>query len=356
MHQPTIPLPLRLTLIPTLVLAAGSLRGAEPAPDFAARFVPVPPCSSLVAAARANEIPLDQIDPPTQGSSLDPGDSVTALVTFREKGARLSQWLVHVQVVAPRPDELPDKPSAPMVMYTTAGTKLEFTSSPAMVSLRTLGPFADSNAKRKSPTAGDKSARFGLNQDFLGLGLDKAASIAMRFRKTKPADLKGGFSFGSKPFSEAEVKVGRKLAEAMHISADEERALAGTAPALISYFGIVQRTSGLEDILFKILDMPSLWSIMRRGGISTFFQMRSEHIAPANASAWGLPPAQPVYYVPMVLELNNQPSLNITLVVTAPEPPLLTCGGIVGMLAERPGDQENYLTLRIISARRSASK
>jgi hypothetical protein len=84
--------------------------------------------------------------------------------------------------------------------------------------------------------------------------------------------------------------------------------------------------------------------------------MRSEHITLANGADWSLPPAQPVYHLPMVLELNNQPALNITLVVTAPQPPLLTCGGIIGMLAERPGDKENYLTLRIISARRAASK
>ena len=356
MRQPPIALTHRLRLTIALALVAGSLRGAEPAPYFAARLAPIPACSPLVASARANQISLDRIDPPLEGDSLNPGDSVTALITFREKGARHTQWLVHVQVVAPHPEEMPDKPSAPMIMYTTTGSKLEFTSSPAFVSLRTLGPFAEPATTRKLTKAEDKSARFGLNQDFLSLGLDKAASIARRFREDKPADLKGGFSFGPKPFSESEVKAGRKLANAMHVTADEERALAGTAPALMSYFGIVQRTSGLEDILFKILDMPSLWSILRRGGISTFFHMRSEHIALANGSDWGLPPAQPAYHVPMVLELNNQPALNITLVVTAPKPPLLVCGGIVGMLAERPGDKENYLTLRIISACRSTNK
>ncbi len=356
MRRPPIQLTLRRTLISALALVTGSLCGVEPAPDFAARFVAVPPCAPLVATAKTNQIPLDQIDSPTPGDSLNPGDSVTALVTFREKGARLTQWLVHVQVVPPRVDELPDKPSAPMVMHTSTGNKLEFTSSPAIVSLRTLGPFAEPGAKRRSPKVEDKSARFGLNQDFLGLGLDKAAAIAMRFRKNKPAELKGGFSFGPNPFSESEVAAGRKLADALHITADEERALAGTGPALVSYFGIVQRTSGLEDILFKILDMPSLWSIMRRGGINTHFQTRSEHISPARGADWGLPEAQPVHYLPMVLELNNQPALNLTFVVTAPQPPLLTCGGIVGMLAEPPGDKENYLTLRIVSARKSAGR
>ena len=55
----------------------------------------------------------------------------------------------------------------------------------------------------------------------------------------------------------------------------------------------------------------------------------------------------------MLLELNKQPALRVTFVVTSPKPPLLGCGGIVGMLAEKPGEKETYLTLRVISARRA---
>jgi len=39
------------------------------------------------------------------------------------------------------------------------------------------------------------------------------------------------------------------------------------------------------------------------------------------------------------------------LVVTRPKPPFLACAGVVGLLAERPGDPETYLTLRVLSAR-----
>jgi hypothetical protein len=35
---------------------------------------------------------------------------------------------------------------------------------------------------------------------------------------------------------------------------------------------------------------------------------------------------------------------------------MLACGGIVGLLAENPADKENYLTLRVVSARHSATK
>jgi xanthosine utilization system XapX-like protein len=55
----------------------------------------------------------------------------------------------------------------------------------------------------------------------------------------------------------------------------------------------------------------------------------------------------------MLLDLNRQPALNVTLVVTSPRPPFLACGGIVGMLAENPAEKEEYMTMRLISARRA---
>jgi len=164
------------------------------------------------------------------------------------------------------------------------------------------------------------------------------------------------FSFAGTPFNDAEVKAGRQLAEAVKLTSQEERALAGSGPALMSYFSIIQRTSDLEEILLKILEKPSLWSMLRRGGISVSFRTQSKLITPADSTSWGLPAGQPAYYIPVVLELNGQPALNITLVVTAPQPPLLACGGIVGLLAERPGDRENLLTMRVVSARHAAGK
>jgi hypothetical protein len=41
-----------------------------------------------------------------------------------------------------------------------------------------------------------------------------------------------------------------------------------------------------------------------------------------------------------------------TLVVAPARPPLLECGGIIGLLAEKPNDPKTYLLLRIISARK----
>ena len=58
------------------------------------------------------------------------------------------------------------------------------------------------------------------------------------------------------------------------------------------------------------------------------------------------------YYFPWLVRLNGEPALNITLIASSPRPPLLICGGVVGLLAEKIGDEETYMTLRVVSAQR----
>ena len=69
---------------------------------------------------------------------------------------------------------------------------------------------------------------------------------------------------------------------------------------------------------------------------------------PAN---WGMPGDSHIFTLPLLVELNQQPALSATLIVTDPRPSLLACGGIVGFVAQNPNDDQNYLTLRVISTR-----
>jgi hypothetical protein len=75
-------------------------------------------------------------------------------------------------------------------------------------------------------------------------------------------------------------------------------------------------------------------------------------IAPsvADPTDWNLPVSAPAYYFPWLVLLNGQPALKITLVTTRPRPPLLICGGVVGVLLERIGDDETFMTMRLIRA------
>jgi len=331
-----------------------ALFGAGTTPGPFPKLGPVSPFPAVVAVAQANHIPLQTFDPPAATSGkINPGDSVTALVTLCQKGARRTQWLLYLQAVNPSPNEKPAGPGAPVILYSSCGNKFEFASSPAFVSMRSIGPFIEPGQEGRAPVLQDRSASFAVDQGTLGIGLDRAAAALYRMVQS---GTQGGFKFRDTPFSEAETRESRILARTVHLTSGEERALSGMIPALLSYSDIAQQTGGLNDIFLRIVNIPSVWSVVWNVGVQTSMEVQSDRVAPADPAIWGLPPHASAYYFPMRLELNNDDAFNITLVVTAPRSPLLVCGGVVGLLAEKAGDKDTYLTLRIVSARSSRVK
>jgi hypothetical protein len=240
-----------------------------------------------------------------------------------------------------------------VVLFSSCGNKFEFPSAPAFVSVQSIGPFPESVPNRKSPGLQVQAARFSVDQGFLGIGLDRAAAALYR---TVQTGMRGGFVFSDTPFSKAQIQESRALAQTVHLTSDEERALSGMLPTMSSYFGIVQQSQGLSDIFSRIVNTPSIWSLVFNIGVQPSMVVQSDGVAPADAATWGLPANTPAYYFPMLVKLNQDEAFNITLVVTAPRPPLLACGGVIGLIAEKTGDKDTYLTLRIVSAHSSSGK
>jgi len=328
-------------------MAVVNVSAQNAAPEFVSKLTAVPPFPALVSAAKASHISLEQIDPLVKTNMIGPGDSFTAVIALFPKRSASMQWLLYLVAVEPGPKERSDNAQRTMVIYDTLGHKLEFVSTPAFVTLRTIGPFVKGETGKKPI---DRTARFVLDQGFLGLGLDRAAAAMLRMYRS---DAKGPFMSGTVPFSDSVIGECQKANASWQLSAAEARALAGTYPALLSYFGTAQEDPELVDILKKTLDRPSLWSLLWHGGItSTGFHWDQKHLLPADAAGWGVAGHPAAYYCPMTLLLNHHPSLELTLVVTAPDPPLLSCAGVLGLLAEKPGDKQVYLSLRIVSARR----
>jgi hypothetical protein len=332
-----------------LALVATWVQASEVTPSFVAKLVPEPPGPAVIAAARTNQIPLDAFTRPTTGTNLVAGDTITALVTMHDRKASRLQWLIYVQIVAST-NLSPVKTNEPLTLYSSRGTRFQFASSPVSASLRTLGAFPDTPGGRKAPKLKDHQEAFSLDESFLALGLDRAAAAMVRLRSTK---LKGNLSFGSEAPPADKAAENRRLADAVGLTPAEERSLAGALPALISFFELVQHTEGLEEILYKIVDLPPLWSIVWHVGVRADIRFVSEEINPARIADWGLPGGPEAFYFPVALRLNNHPALKVTLVVTRPVPPLLACGGVLGFVAERPNDPDVYLTLRVISAHHS---
>jgi hypothetical protein len=295
-------------------------------------------CSDLVAAANLNHIPLEEMSAPSGGTNaLRPGDSATVLLTFVQK-AKQTQWLLYVETVAADPDK-PAAKSAKFVVNSRFGPPMKFRSMPVPAKLRMFGPFAAAGFTR-SPKTENRTEKFVLNEGFLALGLDQAAALLHRWGQTT--------NFDKAATSEALLT--------MNPSESEQRALCATFPALFSYFNIVQHTEGLESLLRKLIELPSLWSMIRHRGVHADFSFgNGVSPSPADPANWNLPPNEPVFHFPWLLRLNDQPALKITLVVTRPRPPLLICGGVVCVLAEKIGDDETYMTLRVISATSAAT-
>src|SRR5688572_11539732 len=110
-----------LIVVGCAALLRGAGFGAESRSNSVSKLHSVPPCASLVAAAQANNVPLDLIEEPSHGDRLDPGDSVSALITLFDKGRPRSQWLVYLEVVAANAAEQKQKVPPPMVLYSSFG-------------------------------------------------------------------------------------------------------------------------------------------------------------------------------------------------------------------------------------------
>jgi len=334
-----------------LLLLAARFCAADPETNLLSRLNPIPPFPEAVAAAKTTRIPLDGFSSLASDVTLSPGDSVTALITLHQKANHLSQWLVYFQIIGNTNNVKPEKP---LVLYTSTGPRFEFRQNLVAFRIRALGPYVDTTSIWGNPVPKDKSATLSVNEGFLGLGLDKGAAAIYRLNQAREQMHITNFNFwvSEKPFKAGQIASDSRFAAQLNITPDDERAMAGWYPAMYSYFDSVGQTPNLDTIMLKVIRLPSLWSIVKHAGINANFTLGLHDVAPlAMPSGWDPPGHAPVYKLPLSLALNDEPAINATLFVTDPRPPLLACGGIIGFIAEDPVNTENYLTLRIISAR-----
>jgi hypothetical protein len=334
----------------SVLLAANACAAAE-TNDVAARMQAPPLFPALVEAAKADGIPVERIQPSGETNGLRPGDSATVLLVQHQKGVQPNERVICVQVATPGSKELPEGPAAPLVVYTSLGDKLEFQSSPIMVTVRNLGPFFDSASREKERPAPDKNARLSLDEGSLALGLDGLAAFhEHRDQLHNEGKPDGYIEFGDSPYKAEEIDKCRKANATNEITLGDERALVGGLLAMVSYLETVAQTPGLKKLLFHVVDLPSAWSLLWNRGVD--WSIDHEHdVTEADGASWGLEPGTRIYYLPETVRANGHRALELTMVVTAPRPPLLVCGGIIGFLAQNPLDTNNFLTVRVIDAR-----
>ncbi|HEX3625980.1 MAG TPA: hypothetical protein VH280_11205 [Verrucomicrobiae bacterium] len=316
----------------------------------------VPPLPEVRLVAKTNNISLDGIGPATSMNVM-PGDSLTALITLHQKRDRLTQWLVCFDVVAVsnRPPSHPAKSQKPIVLYNSIGDKFEFSNTPVVFRIRSIGPYVESASIWGAPVPKDDDARASVNGTFLALGMDKCMAALYRLEPLihKSGATNFNLNVSEKPPVAETVQKNQKLAAVLHITSQEESALATAGPTMNSYFAAVGETPDLDEIMWKVISLPSLWSIVKNAGVTPALNFDVRHIRPVSLPpGWNLPGHGPVYALPLSVTLNRKPALYVTLLITSPNPSLVACGGIIGFVAQNPNDEEDYAVLRVISARR----
>ena len=300
-----------------------------------AEHVPVEPVVAgdpIRSVAAARKIPLEGIEQDPGRSEILVGDRSVVLVSLRE-GTAEEQWLLDFSVLG-RPEVAADLPIAPpFTLHTSTGRQLHFGSRPVKTAVHVLGPLQREEKRLQLAVDRVKEARAGflVNEEFLVLGLDRMGATMVRLRDSRRKKTEIGFGVSTTPFPAEKFEEVRNALEAQGVQEEDERAVAGAVPALLEFFRVISETPGLNNILFEVVDIP-WWSLVRSGGRPNIgMNFLSNEIAQLDASEWAGADAYPTYTLPLMLMINNKPSLRVELIVVRPEGPGLALAGVMGI-------------------------
>jgi hypothetical protein len=328
---------------------------AQPQPPAIAPVVPeLRRVAALPVAAEAAAkagVPFAGIAPDEARTGLHKGDSVTALVTHID-GGKTRQWIVFLKANPPEETEKTEPPAG-LTMYSTSGRELRIPGKANAIAIRVLGPFSESlNGSKK---AKDRWSGALVNETYLELGLDRACALMMRLEKLART-MEGkmpenfGIGFGTRPFPVEQRDANRAVMDQLGITEEDERALMGSFPAMVSFFHVILQTQGLDEILRSVVDISWVSLIKSGGNLVPNFQYLNP-FTELPAGEWGLSKQERCYSLKFQLSLNGKPALNCQMAVTSARPPLLTSAGIVGLAAQRPDGKGPLLLMQVIDAR-----
>jgi hypothetical protein len=310
------------------------------------------PADDLVRFAAAAAVPL-------QGIALAPNaaaagtDGVTMLLELH-KGREVRQWIVRVQTARLTEAERakPAPAPAPLVIHMSTGRTFTYgyTAQPLVVEF--MGPFAvGGEAARPAPEV--KHAVVTVNGEYLRQGMAAYCASAVEIkRRMQEAGIKNFIYFGgSGPMSAEGIAKSKQSMGTFVLTEAEDRLAFSIYLALTTFFDAAGRVPACQAVLTEVVDLPSLWSILRHVGVRMDFNYSWSESAVVDSPPAGVP--GPMYTLPVTVMLNGRPGVKATIAVVPPNPPLEACAGIYAMCIEHPADASRRLFLRVLAARRT---
>ncbi|MFT4511928.1 MAG: hypothetical protein ACI91B_000611 [Planctomycetota bacterium] len=130
------------------------------------------------------------------------------------------------------------------------------------------------------------------------------------------------------------------------------RTLAEATVSAVALLQVVQEDSVLAPILWQVIEKPTVWSVVSNMGVTVMMRPSFHRVTSA------LSPVPTVidqtWRLPIALEVNETPALNLELFVTESSPPFSLAGGMLGATARHPTNPTLEVSLLLLSARRNA--
>jgi len=309
----------------------------------------------LVAAAQDEAMPLDRLISAGPSVGPDAGDTVVLLVVLDER-VRQTQWLVQLRGPVRVEAAGSERAGRDTVLYAMDGREIRFAARRETYEVVTLGPVRSDRPDAAVPRHREEVA---MNASFLDEAFERAAQfmlrtgLARREGRIGPDEL---FSVLPSRPRKPDAAARERFVTEVGLTEADERSIAATVPMLSEFARIMAETPGLREVLFSVMEKPSLWSIVSRfGRLEADFRFRSSEVGVSTGSPLGFEGAGVCYVVPFDFIVNGTRTLDCTTLVARGHPPLRLCGGVVAVVASSPEKPDVRLVARVIAARPGAS-
>ncbi|MBL8754383.1 MAG: hypothetical protein JNK15_13860, partial [Planctomycetes bacterium] len=103
--------------------------------------------------------------------------------------------------------------------------------------------------------------------------------------------------------------------------------------------------------LYEVIALPSLWSIVVNWGVRPGFGIDFAGAAPAAAGQGPVGQGN-VAWLPMTIDLNDQPALLACLFVVPPHGALAGAAGVVALVGRHPTNPRRQVHVQLLASRR----
>jgi len=313
------------------------------------------PAEALAARAAEAGVPFWGITLADSSGPPHADDRVVLFVVFDERVAQ-TQWLVQLTGPLRTASTTGEGRAREIVLYGMDGRAIRFAHCRETYGILSIGPHRSGDSADRVSVRG---LEVGMNAAFLDERFDRAAGFMLRTgRARRDGTLRPEewFTVLPHPPVPPDAAARERFVVAAGLTDEDERAIAATVPSLNEFARVIARTPGLREVLFSVVEKPSLWSLLANlGRIETDFRFRSGEVVPSSEPPLGFAGVGRCYVVPFTFSINGKAALECTMLVTEPRPPLRLCGGIVAIVAEVPGRSDVRLIVRVLAARPGAA-